>query len=205
MTAPAGGDGARTRVLLVCTANRYRSPAAEFLLRAEAQARGLPWDVASAGVEAVPGQPLDADLARLLEPREVPTGPWLSRRLDAGLIADSDLVLPLAPEHRAAVVTLSPGALRRTFLLLQFARLLAVAAEVGVMGTPIDAVVAARGLVQPVPAALDGVPDPVGRGPDDLRQCVDRIAAAVRQLGDAAQRWSPARPADASAGDSAGG
>ncbi|WP_181155983.1 hypothetical protein [Microbacterium sp. MYb72] len=49
------------RVLFVCLGNICRSPLAEAILRARAAESGVPVEVASAGVSANPGDPMDPD------------------------------------------------------------------------------------------------------------------------------------------------
>jgi protein-tyrosine phosphatase len=70
-----------TRVLVVCTGNVCRSPAAELLLRDRLGAADV--DVASAGVHALVGQPVDPPVAELLVERGVAPGGFRARQLDA--------------------------------------------------------------------------------------------------------------------------
>src|SRR3954466_3151489 len=124
MTEPAAPtDAAPFSVLVVCTANRYRSPAGEHLLRRAAAAKGLRWNVYSAGTRAVPGQPMDPRLAEILSGGDAAFGNWRTSRLGPRAGPRADVVLVAAEEHRQLVVTLEPTALPRTFTLRQFARL----------------------------------------------------------------------------------
>jgi low molecular weight protein-tyrosine phosphatase len=173
------------RVLVVCTANRYRSVLAEFMLRDRAAAAGLEWVVTSAGTSAVAGQPLDRDVVQLLAERGIPPTPWSSSVLRADAIQRADLVLGAARAHRAAVVTLVPSALRHAFTLRQFAGLLGVAS----LPSPdadgpqlVAAALAARGCRPMGPPERDDIADPVSTGWSGLTACaadVDAVTGAI--------------------------
>lgn len=118
-----------TRVLVVCTGNVCRSPAAELLLRDRLGAADVA--VASAGVHALVGQPVDPPVAGLLEERGVPAAGFRARQLAPAEAGDADVVLVMTREHRAAVVRTRPGAVRRTLLLLDAADAAAAVAGEG--------------------------------------------------------------------------
>jgi len=136
-------------VLLVCTGNVCRSPAAEVLLRAGLGRRsGL--RVASAGLEARVGEPVDEPMRRLLADRGLSTAAAAARQLTPDLVRAADLVLTMTTQQRAGVVAQVPVAVRRTFTLREFAELAAlVAPEVGAGGP----VARLRALVQAAPRA----------------------------------------------------
>lgn len=110
-------------VVVICRANHCRSPLMEFLLRQQAQLRNLTWSVSSAGTEALPGIPMHPYSAAFLADRGIDTDGWLSRSLDASVLADADLVLTATQEQRAVVEALDPYLGGSTFPLLQFAYL----------------------------------------------------------------------------------
>lgn len=158
------------RVLAVCTANISRSPAVERLLD-----RGLaPWvQVGSAGLASLVGEPIDPPVARFLGENGAEVAGFASRQLTESLVREADLVLALTREHRAGVVRMVPGAVRKTFTLLEFSRVLAWADRAGVPTdqTPgdrlrqmIPLVVNARALAPVDDLNSDDVPDPFGRG-----------------------------------------
>ena len=186
---PAAG----ATVLLVCTGNVCRSPAAELLLRSALEALdAVDVTVTSAGTRALVGQPVHPPMARLLTDAGVPVGSFAARQLTAELVAEADLVLALAREHRSAVVTLVPGALRRTLLLGD-----AVTAATASRGagwpapTPSARLRALPGLAprhrSPAPGVVADVPDPY-LGPetayraafDVVDDAVGRLVAALR-------------------------
>jgi protein-tyrosine phosphatase len=108
-------------ILCVCTGNICRSPAAERLLAARL---GPEVRVASAGTFGLVGRGIEPEMAAHLAALGVPDVGFTSRRLTAADVREADLVLGLAREHRAAAVELVPPAVRRSFTLLEFARLL---------------------------------------------------------------------------------
>lgn len=171
---------------MVCTANQYRSPLAEFFMRRPVQEIGLDWVIESAGTRARAGRPLHPDVAQLLSDRSVPLSPWRSRVLTRGVIDQADLILAAEHHHRSEIVTMAPSAVHRTFLLGQFARLTGANAVNGasVASGPalLAAVIVARGRAQPAPEGFDDIVDPSGSPIRALRQCADRIEATVRQI-----------------------
>lgn len=109
-------------VLVVCTGNVCRSPVAERLLGA---ALGPSVTVASAGVGALVGAPIAEGMVALLRSAGGGTSDGFSARsLSAAMARDADLVLTMTRDQRSAAVESCPAAVRRTFTLLEFARLL---------------------------------------------------------------------------------
>ena len=109
-------------ILCVCTGNVCRSPAAERLLAAVFREAVTP---TSAGTHALVGQPISPPMDLLLANAGAdPTG-FVARRLEAPLVRTAELVLTMTQEQRGDVVEMWPKAVRRTFTLKEFARLLA--------------------------------------------------------------------------------
>lgn len=168
-------------VLVVCVGNICRSPLAERLLAARAEASGVDVSVSSAGVRALAGERMDdlaaAELVRL---GGSPAG-FVARRLTEEMVAGADLVLAATKGVRTEVLNVAPGAMRRTFTLLEFAALCEVAASPA--GQGVDELVAdvarARGRVSGV--VLD-VADPVDGSPRLHRAVAETIAAAVDRI-----------------------
>jgi protein-tyrosine phosphatase len=102
-------------VLLVCTGNVCRSPAAEFLLRRRLGASDV--TVLSAGTRALVGHPVHPPMARLLVEAGLEPGTFAAQQLTAECVRGADLVLTMTREQRSAVAALVPQALRRTLLL----------------------------------------------------------------------------------------
>ncbi len=115
---------AETRVLIVCTGNICRSPAAELILDALA----LPGvRVESAGTSALRGENVDAPMLRMLENDGVPTAGFQARQLSVPIIQNSNLILAATSAHRSVILREVPGALRRTFTLRELADLIELA------------------------------------------------------------------------------
>jgi low molecular weight protein-tyrosine phosphatase len=108
-------------ILTVCTGNVCRSPAVERLL---ATRLGPTVSVSSAGTHALVGQPIAAPMAALLQQAGVQPTPFEARRLSEQMLKDADLILTMTRAQRGLVVELLPRAVRRTFTLREFARLL---------------------------------------------------------------------------------
>jgi protein-tyrosine phosphatase len=114
----------RERILAVCTGNICRSPVAAELLRKSLA--GTEIDVDSAGTRAVPGSPpsqeaLDYLLLRAGVRAEAP-----AVQLSEELAVGSSLVITMTEEQRAWVARRAPRAVRRTFTLLELARITAL-------------------------------------------------------------------------------
>jgi protein-tyrosine phosphatase len=109
-------------ILCVCSGNVCRSPAAERLLAARL---GPEVSVTSAGTLGLVGRPIDPMMVAHLVALDIPDVGFTSRGLTASDVRGADLVLGMTREHRAAAVELVPAAVRRTFTLLEFARLIA--------------------------------------------------------------------------------
>src|SRR5215207_9149445 len=112
---------ARFSILTVCTGNVCRSPAVERLL---ASKLGPTVEVASAGTHALVGHPISEPMAALLSRSGIEDQPFAARRLSEEMLKGAGLVLPLTRAQRSLVVELWPAAVRRTFTLREFARLL---------------------------------------------------------------------------------
>jgi protein-tyrosine phosphatase len=169
-------DVERYRILVVCTGNICRSPFAERLLRARLDDRlgadAARIEVASAGTYGLIGEPMMGESAEtLLRYGGDPAG-FAACAVSVEQIEDSDLVLGLTREHRAAVVTMVPRAASRTVTLREYARLLTgvTREDLGDAGPdPVErfraitvAAFGRRGFAPPDDPADDDVPDPFG-------------------------------------------
>lgn len=170
----------RTSVLVVCTGNVCRSPVAERIL----EGLGLPGvHAASAGTEAAVGSPIDAPLRQLLEEDGISAAGFHARQLTTAMIRDSDLILAATQDHRDAVLREAPGALRRTFTLLEIADLIELAERDGPLG-PMDRMSRLSTLASLRGArhaeAHDDIPDPHLRSRAHHLQAYRTIARAAR-------------------------
>jgi protein-tyrosine phosphatase len=108
-------------ILTVCTGNVCRSPAVERLL---ASNLGPTVQVVSAGTHALVGHPISEPMTALLRESGIDDEPFEARRLSDQMLKRAHLVLPLTRAQRGLVVEMWPAAVRRTFTLREFARLL---------------------------------------------------------------------------------
>ena len=108
------------KILIVCTANRCRSPMTERLFKKILQSQGQPpgeWLVTSAGAWTVDGIPPDDNLIAAMAAFGIDIGDHRSRMLDAAIMADQDLVLVMEDHHKEALCFEFPAQSDRVFLL----------------------------------------------------------------------------------------
>ncbi|MGY1706841.1 hypothetical protein ACI79C_19925 [Geodermatophilus sp. SYSU D00697] len=173
-------------VLVVCTGNICRSPAAELLLRA-GLGEGAGVAVASAGLAALAGEPVAAPMARLLAARGVDPEGFAARQLEPLGARSAGLVLTMTTEQRSAVVTRAPAAVRRTFALREFADLARLGGAALDQRHPADrlaALVAAAPRLRALRTGPrdDDVEDPHGRPDEVFAHAFTRIEGAVDAL-----------------------
>ena len=104
------------RVLIVCAANRFRSPLAEYLLRRDWAAHHV--EVVSAGVHAASGQavhPLALEVA--INHGMLELQAHRSRRLTPSMIRAADLVLTMDQLQQREVLKATPAFTGRVLLL----------------------------------------------------------------------------------------
>src|SRR6478735_3144652 len=169
-------------VLVVCVGNLCRSPLAERLLvsrLASTQVR-----VASAGLHAVVGAPMDASAAAELSRLGGDPSEFEARQLTARMASDADLVLTATRAIRGQVVATAPAALKRTFTLLELAALVEAPPWGGPDGDAAETISRAadwRASVSGLGNALD-VPDPIGRSVQVHRAAADLADRATRVI-----------------------
>lgn len=180
---------ARFGILMVCTANLCRSPMMELLLRKRLDRDALSgsWSIGSAGVDAVDGQRMHPSTVTALAGFDVDEPNWRSRRLNPALLAGADLILAADLGHRRAVAQLYPAAVRRTFLLLPFAALVAMAGPVQPEagrhdgGSLINAAVRARSRL-PLEQLSSEIADPIGHPVGTFRVRAAEIDRALADI-----------------------
>jgi len=183
---------------VVCTGNVCRSPYIERRLAKELEGTGI--RVTSAGTRALVGRNMDRSTRALLEHAGTDVGGFAARQLTSDLVAEADLVVTAAREHRTAAAQLSPAALRRVMTLRDLADLLEGAdlnrfvpldPEAPWVRQVVDAASMRRGLVPARQDAVD-ITDPIG-GPRELfaRMAAEVDAALPAVVG--ALRWRTGR------------
>lgn len=177
------------RVLVVCTGNVCRSPLTERLLRAGLAGRGVDdVEVHSAGTGALVGHTMTPQTSALLHRHAGDDDGFVSRSLEAQMVAEADLVLALTRAHRGAIVSLHPRATRYSFTLRELARLLPLVDAVP-GSTAADRVralpqlaAARRGFAAVQDPSLDDVIDPYRRSDAVYEQMVGEVVPAVEAL-----------------------
>lgn len=178
------------RILVVCTGNICRSPFAEFILAGllrDIDADGF--TVRSAGTRALGGHPIDGSSAALLGSLAPDAAGFAATQLTADLVGSHDLILTMTREQRSAVLRMRPDALRRTFTLREFARLLDTADPAGFPGgrqtrwrALLPALAANRTGARIADPGLDDVVDPFGRGEEVFRRMAEEITPALDRI-----------------------
>jgi protein-tyrosine phosphatase len=151
-------------VLVVCTANRCRSPIGEALLSA---GRGeSPIVVRSAGF-LEEGQRVDPHAVAVAATAGLSIEDYRSRQLNAARLERADLVLCMTIGHLQRIVTLEPAFWPKTFSFLEFAELLTVGPQVvrGDFQASLSAVQLGRNRSDLMARSRElDVSDPVGQG-----------------------------------------
>jgi protein-tyrosine phosphatase len=148
--------------------------------------------VSSAGVRALTGQPMTEQAAEITVQLGGDPAPHRARDLDEAQIEEADLIIGMAREHRSAIVRLVPRAVPRTFTLIEFARLLEVAAPSSTASAPtlrgqvpaflrqiVEEAAASRGLTAVLEdPAVDDVVDPYRRSQETYDASAEQIRLA---------------------------
>lgn len=178
-------------ILVVCTGNICRSPAAERLLTRELSA-DLGVTVSSAGTHALIGESIAPLMTALLREDGIDTKDFSARMLTMQMLRDTNLVLTATRAHRAAVSAMHPPVVKRAFTLREFAAILslpdAAARLSGVVPSAraADAVEWAGRYRGALSAALPrpeyDILDPYGHDSADYRTCLAQLGPAVRTI-----------------------
>jgi len=183
-------DDGPFRILVVCTGNVCRSPLTAAVLRTRLGA-DAPVAIASAGLQALEGEPVDPAVATEAARLGVDVDEHRARAFALDEAVASDLVVLATRRQRAVVVELAPAIARRTFTLLE---LDATLAHLDADDVVVDPALGARArLAQVVRAAARArgpasrglaidLPDPY-RGSAELHRGVaDLVAAASARV-----------------------
>lgn len=166
-------------VLLVCTGNLCRSVAAQQLLSAVVPARAI--ELMSAGTHAQPGLPAHPLTVKALAHAGVPPFVHSSQPLVPEAVRIADLILTATRDHRLKVVDADSTAVRRTFTVLEFARLAGSMTEtVGSLVDLRDSVAERRGMA--ASTAADDLGDPVQGEARDHAAMVQVLVPAIQRI-----------------------
>nr|WP_036460167.1 protein-tyrosine-phosphatase [Mycolicibacterium neoaurum] len=163
-------------ILFVCTGNICRSPTAERLMTSYAAAAGLSDVVAtSAGTRAVIGHPMHAEAKRVLLSLGGDGDEFAARQLNTRVAARADLILTMTRAHRTTVLEIAPQCLKRTYTVVEAARLVT---EQNARS------VADLANLRPHLGTNEvaDIADPIGQRPEVFAAIGDEIAAALGPL-----------------------
>jgi protein-tyrosine phosphatase len=175
-------------VLMVCTGNICRSPVAEILLNVAFRQRV---SVGSAGTRALVGRPVAGPMEQLLAAEGCFAPHFSARQLTEGNIKGADLILTMTRHQRAMVVSLHPAAVRRSFTLTEFSRLISETSQPSPFSGKVSAEDWWRGAVPRAArgrrpmyelACTDDIDDPYGRCKDVYGSTFSVIHEAISNL-----------------------
>jgi protein-tyrosine phosphatase len=187
-------------IVVVCTGNVCRSPIAEGTLRAALWERlsGDAPSVSSAGTSGWDGSSAMPESVAAAAERGVDITSHVARRLTASILAEADLVVCMAAEHRREAARLLPEAAARTFTLKELVRLLEALPN-ATEARPVPLVARVAGADDLRRKGFEGNPDdedvvdPLGLGLETYRSIAWELEAWTARLADALVERAPAR------------
>ena len=180
-------------ILVVCVGNVCRSPLAERLLRLRLDEQHCPpslIDVRSAGVRALRGASMHPRMQDALDAAGGSADGFEARQLTNPMISEAGVILTATGAERTRVLEEVPGALRRTFTILDFATLVA-AAPAGL--SPTELVAHASQNRSSTRSTAHDVPDPIGGPPEVFAEVSATLDSATRTIAAALATAVPRR------------
>lgn len=175
-------------VLMVCSGNIFRSPAAQYLMAREfGSDPGV--KVSSAGTTPVLGHPVSRQMAELLRNDGVDPRGHAARALTMDLVRDAGVVIGMSREHRSRAVSLWPDAYARCFTLKELAGLAREVTQDELVGRSAGyaerfaSLVGVVGGERMTGTAEDDISDPVDQGPEVVQSVYGEILEAVQSIG----------------------
>ena len=116
---PIPAPSALKKILFVCTGNTCRSPMAEMMFRDLVQGRS-DYEVASAGVGAIPGQPASKPTTDLLKAKGIDSSRFRSQPLTFALMQDVTHVFAMSRQHLRVIEHEFPEMMEKAYLVTEF-------------------------------------------------------------------------------------
>lgn len=174
---------ARTRIVVVCAANRARSPLVERLLQAELDARDPGrFAVSSSGTQVLDRREMAEGTRRLLRARGIDDAGHRATPLHATHLDGAALVLVAEEAHALAVLDRAPALLNRTFTVLELAAIARLHAARALDPAGFTARAGTlRAVARESVGALDLL-DPVGDDPVAFTALEAQLGSAVKDI-----------------------
>lgn len=151
-------------VVVLCTANIVRSPlTVALLVRRLVEINREDVVVASAGLEASPGEPAVPAAVRVAADVGIDLSGHLARAPSRGEIASAALVLTMTEAQRGTVERLVPGMVSRSFTVAELPRLLNDDGHLCATVTELARRAHRARPLTPPPTTSEDVVDPIGR------------------------------------------
>jgi protein-tyrosine phosphatase len=139
----------------------------------------------SAGIRGLPDHPIDDTVAALLHRDGVSTEGFRSKKVDAALVKNADLILCFERSQRSMIVSAYPMSLKRTFLLEDYANMADYCHRNSMLDDKPTRMDKLREITANAPMARPSLPvsgeihDPHGRDPETYELVHNRIARAL--------------------------
>ncbi len=174
-------------ILFVCTGNTCRSPMAAQLAMTKLRLRGLPWNVSSAGVYAVPGLPMSWEAEQVLLSRGIAPDNHVAQSLTADKVEEADLVVTMTRAQADEVARRFPSSSAKVHPLGHF--LSPRHGQTGVWGEVHPTAGSYRpdadrigGMVRNEEDIAQDIADPIGGGLDAYERAATEIDRALDGL-----------------------
>lgn len=163
------------KMLFVCTANICRSATAHAIANHLIAENNYPIEVDSAGIQALVGHPVEAEMAAVLDRKGISPAGITSTQLNRKLLTWADIVVVFEANHQSWILDEAPDQFKK---VVPFGNLVAVFAEQEEL-TVAEALTAARRR----PTKVESwVRDPFREGSAAAEQTTEIILDGLRQV-----------------------
>ncbi|MFH1759580.1 MAG: low molecular weight protein arginine phosphatase [bacterium] len=110
------------KIVFVCTGNTCRSPMAQIMMQHMlSDEKRQRFDISSAGLFAMPGQPITRYAAEVLQELGMDLKEHCSSMLNEQIIKSADIILVMTESHKRTVISNIPQAANITYTLSEYA------------------------------------------------------------------------------------